>query len=107
MRRKDSEEIDPLTDAVDRWGKLEDTKKEKRLRTIYESDPNAPICLRCQNMVQEGVRFHCPLYEDPEENEKVVGQFGDVYYFRKGIKPITYPNVPMASTDCRSFERAW
>ncbi len=107
MREKDSGSIDPLTDTVDRLGNLNDTRKEERLRNFYERDPNAPICLRCQNLMQEGFRFHCPLYEDPEEGAKVVGQWGDVYYFRKGIRPITYPNVPMESTDCKSFERAW
>ena len=101
------EYLDELTHLVDMWGKFEDDRKDIRLRGTYTRDPNTPICLKCQNSVIQGFLVHCPLFELPEEDEKVVGQYGDVYYFRKGHKPKTYPNVPMEAADCKSFERAW
>jgi hypothetical protein len=73
----------------------------------YSRDLDAPICLRSQNSVMQGLLVHCPLFELPEEDEKVVGQYGDVYYFRKRHRPKTYPKAPMEAADCESFERAW
>jgi len=98
----DEQEIKRL---VEKYWKTKGARRlyEHRL-SIIKTDPNAPICIICEFCEQTGFLFHCTIYELPEEDEKSVGEFGNVYYWRKGRKPKTYPNTPQKSIECESFQ---
>lgn len=93
-----------LLALTERFFTIGDTRKflERRL-PILRSDPNAPICIRCRHCQQTGFLFHCPIYE-LEEDGKIVGMWGIVYYQRRGHKPITYAGSPMKEEECEAFE---
>jgi hypothetical protein len=72
----------------------------RRLK-ILQDDPSAPICIICKYCIQSGFLFHCPIFE-LEEDGDVVGEWGNVYYLRKGKKR-TYERVPMKPKDCPMY----
>ena len=99
-RKKD---VERLRYFLAEYERIKDEQKTLKRLTILQSDPNAPICIKCRHCQQEGPRFICPIYQLPEDG-KVVGLNGIVYYYRRGHKPKTYQNVPRKSEECESFE---
>lgn len=85
------------------YDKIKDEKKASKRLYIIDTDPNAPLCINCRFCEQTGFYFMCLIFQLPEIGE-VVGNFGLVYYRRKGHKPKTYPNVPLKSEECNAFE---
>ena len=100
---KGSDNVEKLRDAMEALERIKDQRKLDKRMYIVDTDPNAPICIRCRYCQQEGFLFICPLFALPED-EKVVGLDGLVYYKRKGHKPKTYPNTPMNDNECDVFE---
>jgi len=89
-----------LIDALDALERIEDQQKLDRRTYIIDTDPNAPICIRCRYCQQRGFIFECPAHED-------FGLHGIVYYKRRGHKARTYGNVPMKDDECQSFEETF
>jgi len=102
-KKSREKEIGRLRYFLAEYERIKDKLTTLKRLPILKSDPNAPICIRCRFCQQQGFLFHCPIYELPEDG-KVVGLFGDVYYYRRGHKPKTYSNVPMKSEECEAFE---
>ena len=77
--------------------RIQDEKRQNKRMYIIDTDPNAPICIRCRHCQQRGFLFICPLYEN-------VGLYGIVYYKRREHKPKTYDNVPLNDDECNTFD---
>lgn len=89
-----------LLNLDDKLGMLERIQDEKKLNKrmyIVDTDPYAPICIRCRYCQQRGFIFECAIYEN-------VGLYGIVYYKRRNHKPKTYANVPLKDDRCRTFK---
>ena len=82
--------------------KTEERRFLRRIRILI-SEKEAPLCINCVYCSQKGFLFKCGLFHLPEDG-KVVGNFGYVYYYRKGHKPKTYPNTPKNEKECEAYK---
>lgn len=96
MPDKKLEELLKLHETIEALERIQDHKKLDKRMYILDTDPNAPICIRCCHCQQQGFLFICAL--------EVAGMTGIVYYKRRGHKPITYPDVPNKDNQCNFFE---
>jgi hypothetical protein len=96
------EDLLELRELLRRYREIRSDGTALQRAEIILGDPEAPICINCEYCVQEGVLFICTLYQLPEYDERVVGNFGVVYWKRKG-RVKRYPNVPMRPEDCKTY----
>lgn len=88
--------IERLRFPVAELDRIRDEQRAYKTLYIIDSDPNAPLCIRCAFCQQNGFLFICPIFVD-------VGMDGIVYYRRRGHKSKTYPNTPMKEDECDIF----
>jgi hypothetical protein len=96
------EDLLELRELLRRYEEIRNERRALQRAEIILGDTEAPICINCEHCEQEGVHFVCTLYQLPEEDERVVGSFGIVYWRRKG-RAKRYPNVPMKPEECSTY----